>query len=44
MKIVRLYAEPDNESHFEDLEADLNDLGRFEAPEIQPAAHLSARR
>jgi hypothetical protein len=44
MKIVRLYTGPDNESHFEDMEVDLNDLRRFEASELQPVHGIQFRR
>jgi hypothetical protein len=37
MKIVRLYTGSDNESHFEDIEVELNNLGNMQASELQPA-------
>jgi len=37
MKIVRLYTGADNESHFEDIEVELNFNGRLEASALQPA-------
>ena len=37
MKIVRLYTGPDNESHFEDIEVDLNTVGSMQASALQPA-------
>jgi len=37
MKIVRLYTGADNESHFEDIELELNSNGRLEASVLQPA-------
>ena len=37
MKIVRLYTGADNESHFEDIDIELNFDGRVEASPLQPA-------
>jgi len=37
MKIVRLYTGADNESHFEDVEVELDFNGRLSASELQPA-------
>lgn len=38
MKIVRLYTGPDHESHFEDIEVELNTSGsHMQASELQPA-------
>jgi len=36
MKIVRLYTGADNESHFEDIEVELNNNGRAKVSELQP--------
>lgn len=36
MKIVRLYTGDDNESHFEDVDVELNVAGRVQASVIQP--------
>ena len=44
MKIVRLYTGPDNESHFEETEVELELRGRFEASELQPAQGILFRR
>jgi quercetin dioxygenase-like cupin family protein len=51
MKIVRLFTGPDNESHFEDIEVELNTVGHMQASALQaahgvmfrsaPATHLS---
>ena len=35
MKIVRLYTGPDNESHFEDLDIEMNPVRQMEASELQ---------
>ncbi len=37
MKIVRLYTGADNESHFEEIDIELNFNGRLEASKLQPA-------
>ncbi len=37
MKIVRLYTGADNESHFEDIEVELNTVGSMQASALQPA-------
>lgn len=37
MKIVRLYTGTDNESHFEEIDIELNFNGRLEASALQPA-------
>jgi uncharacterized cupin superfamily protein len=52
MKIVRLFTGADNESHFEDIDVELNTVGRMQASALQPthgiifrsapANHLSA--
>ncbi|HEY3167194.1 MAG TPA: hypothetical protein VGK57_08200 [Candidatus Binatia bacterium] len=44
MKIVRLYTGTDNESHFEEIDVELNLHGRFEASELQPAQGILFRR
>jgi hypothetical protein len=44
MKIVRLYTGTDNESHFEEIDVQLNLHGRFEASELQPAHGILFRR
>ena len=44
MKIVRLYTGTDNESHFEEVEVDLNLHGHFEASALQPAHGIIFRR
>jgi hypothetical protein len=44
MKIVRLYTGADNESHFEEVEVELNLHGRFEASALQPADGIIFRR
>ncbi|HEX7229886.1 MAG TPA: hypothetical protein VF452_05795 [Candidatus Binatia bacterium] len=44
MKIVKLYTGPDDESHFEDVEVELNTLGRFQASELQPTHGIQFRR
>jgi hypothetical protein len=36
MKIVRLYTGADNESHFEDVDVELNVSGRVQASALQP--------
>jgi len=37
MKIVRLYTGVDNESHFEDVDMELNFNGRLETSDLKPA-------
>ena len=37
MKIVRLFTGADNESHFEDIDVELNFVGHMQASELQPA-------
>jgi hypothetical protein len=44
MKIVRLYTGTDNESHFEELEIELNLHGHMEVSELQPAHGIVFRR
>jgi uncharacterized cupin superfamily protein len=39
MKIVRLFTGTDNESHFEDIEVELNPVGHMQASALQAAAH-----
>ena len=44
MKIVRLYSGPDNESHFEDIEIDLESVGRMIlASRLQPTEGIVFR-
>jgi hypothetical protein len=43
MKIVRLYTGEDNESHFEDIEIELNPSGRMQVSELQPAQGIMFR-
>lgn len=43
MKIVRLYTGTDNESHFEDLEIEMNLLERMAASKLQPAHGIMFR-
>ena len=43
MKIVRLYTGTDNESHFEDIDIELNFNGRLEASDLQPATGVVFR-
>jgi hypothetical protein len=43
MKIVRLYTGSDNESHFEDIDVELNVAGRFQASALQPALGIIFR-
>jgi hypothetical protein len=43
MKIVRLYTGPDNESHFEDVEIELNSSGRMQASTLQPTEGIMFR-
>ena len=44
MKIVRLYTGADNESHFEELEVDLNPRGQTAFSALQPAEGVIFRR
>ena len=44
MKIVRLYTGADNESHFEDVDVELNLQGRFESSTLQAAHGIQFRR
>jgi hypothetical protein len=44
MKIVRLYTGTDNESHFEDIEVELNNIGHIQASALQPAQGVLFRR
>jgi len=43
MKIARLYTGLDNESHFEDIEIELNFNGRLEVSKLQPALGIIFR-
>jgi hypothetical protein len=43
MKIARIYTGSDNESHFEDIEIDLNFNGRVKASELQPTTGIIFR-
>lgn len=43
MKIVRLYTGQDNESHFEDIEVELDRTGRMQASELQPTQGIIFR-
>ena len=43
MKITRLYTGADNESHFEDVEVELNPSGHTEASALQPAHGIMFR-
>lgn len=43
MKIVRLYTGADNESHFEDIEVELNIQGEMAASALQPAHGIMFR-
>ena len=43
MKIVRLYTGRDNESHFEDIDVELNIAGRLQASTLQPALGIVFR-
>ena len=43
MKIVRLYTGSDNESHFEDVEIELNPTGHMQASVLQPAQGIIFR-
>jgi uncharacterized cupin superfamily protein len=44
MKIVRLYTGTDNESHFEEIDVELNLRGHMEVSELQPAHGILFRR
>jgi hypothetical protein len=44
MKVVRLYTGADNESHFEDIDVQLNLRGHMEVSELQPAQGIVFRR
>ena len=44
MKIVRLYTGADNESHFEEIDVELNLRGHMEVSELQPAHGMLFRR
>jgi hypothetical protein len=44
MKVVRLYTGADNESHFEDIEVELNLRGHMEVSELQPVNGIIFRR
>ena len=44
MKVTRIYSGPDNESHFEDLEIELEHNGDMEVSAIQPAQGILFRR
>ena len=44
MKVVRLYTGTDNESHFEDIEVELNLRGHMEVSELQPVNGMFFRR
>jgi hypothetical protein len=44
MKIIRLYTGTDNESHFEELEVELNLIGHMEVSALQPAHGILFRR
>lgn len=43
MKIVRLYTGADNESHFEEIDIELNFNGRLEASKLHPAGGIVFR-
>jgi hypothetical protein len=43
MKIVRLYTGADNESHFEDIEIELNPIGHMQASALQPTHGIMFR-
>jgi len=43
MKIVRLYTGSDNESHFEDIEIEMNPVRDMAASALQPAAGVMFR-
>jgi quercetin dioxygenase-like cupin family protein len=44
MKIVRLFTGADNESHFEEIEVELNFQGRMERSNLEPAHGIMFRR
>ena len=44
MEIVRLYTGTDNESHFEELDVELNFIGHMEVSALQPAHGILFRR
>src|SRR5262249_7107403 len=44
MKVVRIYTGADNESHFEDIEVELNLRGNMEVSEVQPVNGIFFRR
>ena len=44
MKIIRLYTGADNESHFEELDVELNLIGHMEVSALQPAHGILFRR
>lgn len=44
MKIIRLYTGTDNESHFEELDVELNFIGHMEVSALQPAHGIVFRR
>jgi uncharacterized cupin superfamily protein len=44
MKVVRLYTGADNESHFEDIEIELNLHGHMEVSELQSVQGIIFRR
>ena len=44
MKVVRIYTGADNESHFEDIEVELNLRGHMEVSEVQPVNGMFFRR
>jgi hypothetical protein len=44
MKIIRLYTGTDNESHFEELDVELNFIGHMEVSALQPAHGILFRR
>jgi hypothetical protein len=43
MKIIRLYTGPDNESHFEEVEIELNPTGHMHASALQPTQGIIFR-
>ena len=44
MKIIRLYTGADNESHFEEIDVELNPRGRNAFSDLQPAEGVMFRR
>jgi len=44
MKIIKLYTGTDNESHFEELDVELNLIGHMEVSALQPAHGILFRR